>query len=109
MVVALFGKAAPGATDTPLHRIPVGEQFVCSLLNACNRTAGALTIRIGILRAGETTMTDSGWLVYDGALAPNSTVDTCRGVTLSENDTFIVRASSTGVSFQVFGEQTTIP
>lgn len=106
IIKVLGQKAAAATTEETLYTVPDLTQTTCSSLVVCNRTAGALTFRISIAVAGATTATKD-YLFYDLSLSGNQTFSTVLGLTLGQTDEVRTYASGTGLSFSLFGIETT--
>lgn len=97
--------AAAATTDETLYTAPALSQVTISTLSVCNRTTGALTYRIAVRPGGE-TIADKHYIAYDKSVAANTTDNWTIGITLTESDVITVQASATGLSFNLFGVET---
>ncbi len=97
--------AAAATTEEDLYTSPNLTQVTCSSLVVANRTASALTFRVSISVDDAATATKD-YLFYDVSLAGNSTLTATLGITLGQNDTVRTYASGTGLSFNLFGVET---
>ncbi len=105
-VIKVLGQLAPAATTTTtLYTAPNLNQTTVSSLVVCNRTAGGLTFRVSVHVAGATTA-DKQYLYYDKTVAANETFSAVLGLTLNQSDEVKVYASNTGLSFNMFGVET---
>ena len=104
MAYKTLGQVAPSATTpTTLYTVPSAKSKVCSTLTVCNRsTAG--TYRIAVRPAGA-SLADQHYLIYDSAIAANTTDLLTIGITLATTDVVTVYASSANVSFSLFGNE----
>ena len=104
--IKVLGQSAPGATTTTtLYTVPDLNQTTVSSLVICNRTGGALTYRVSVHVAGAATANEQ-YLYYDKTLAANETFSAVLGLTLNQSDVVKVYASNTGLSFNMFGVET---
>ena len=102
----VLGQLAPSATtDTDLYAVPVATQTTVSSIAACNRSGGALTFRVAVRPKGA-TVENKNYIYYGKSVAANDTVFIIIGITLSDNDTISVYASSGDMSFSIFGVET---
>jgi hypothetical protein len=77
---------------------------VCSTLTVCNRGAEA-TFRVSVAVAGATDEPKQ-YIYYDVIIPANDTMSATVGLTLGETDEVRVYASTTDVSFSLFGVET---
>ena len=71
-----------------------------------NQAATAATYRIAVRPAGE-AINAKHYITYDGALPANETIGLTLGITLATTDVISVYASTTTVSFNLFGSEIT--
>lgn len=103
-VIKILGQTAANAA-TVLYTVPNLSQTTISSLVVANRTDGALTFRVSVSPAGAATITDD-YLFYDVPLDGNSTLTATLGITLAQADVVRTYSSATGVSFNLFGVET---
>lgn len=105
-VIKVLGQVAPAATTTTtLYTVPNLNQTTVSSLVICNRTGGSLSYRVSVHVADAAT-DDKQYLYYDKTLAANETFSAVLGLTLNQSDVVKVYASNTGLSFNMFGVET---
>ena len=105
-VIKVLGQSAPAATTTTtLYTVPNLNQTTVSSLVICNRTGGALTYRVSV-HVADASADDKQYLYYDKTLAANETFSAVLGLTLNQSDVVKVYASNTGLSFNMFGVET---
>lgn len=101
----VLGQVNPSATTlTTLYAVPANYSSVASTLTVCNQAASAATYRIAIRPAGA-TVENKHYIAYDGALPANDTVGLTLGMTLAQTDVVSVYASTSTVSFNLFGSE----
>ena len=104
---SVLGQVNPAATTlTTLYTVPASTQAVCSTLVVCNQGGGAGTFRVAVRPAGA-VVAAKHYLAYDTAIAANAVVTFTIGITLEATDIVSVYASSTTMSFSLFGQQIT--
>jgi len=96
---------AAATTPETLYTVPATVQTTTSSLIVCNRTGGALTFRVAVRVAGE-TLTNKQYIYYDRSIAINTSFTAVLGMTLGPADVVTVYASATGLSFNLFGVET---
>ncbi len=102
----ILGQISPSATtETDLYVVPASSQTTVSSIVIANRDAGAATYRISVSAASATT-TNKDYLIYDKALAGNTTDTLVIGITLNETDKIRAYASTANLSFNAFGCET---
>ncbi len=99
--------AAAAATEEDLYTVPTATETMVSTLSVCNRTAASLTFRASIAVNDVPVTTDKDYIFYGAPLDANSTMTATLGMTLGANDTVRVYASAAGLSFTLFGVETT--
>ena len=102
----ILGQLDAAATTTEiLYTTPSLVLTTVSSLVICNRTAASLTFRVSV-HAADSSPDDKQFIFYDTPLAANSTLTTVIGITLSEGDLVKTYASATGMSFNLYGVET---
>lgn len=105
-VLKVLGQAAPAnTTDVTLYFVPDTTVATTSSLVVCNRTGGSLTFRVAI-RVADAPLENKQYLYYDKAVAANDSHVAVLGMTLNQLDSVSVRASADGLSFNLFGVET---
>lgn len=105
--IKILGQISPAAaTPTSIYTVPSVTSTVVSTLVVCNRNAVSRIFRINVRENGEAT-SDKGYLFYGTEMAANTTITVTIGMTLTEGDIVEAYASGTGVSFNLFGVETT--
>jgi hypothetical protein len=106
-VIKVLGQLeAAATTEEDLYEVPSLTVATCSTLAICNRTAGALTFRVSVAVAGGTTA-NQDYIYYDKQVSANDSLFLTIGMTLNEGDVVRTYASATGLSFNLFGVETT--
>jgi hypothetical protein len=101
----VLGQSAPSATtNTDVYTVGSGKQAIVSTITIANRSAGSKSYRIAIRPAGATLATQH-YIAYDIAIAANDTTALTLGITLGAADVITVYASSSDLSFGVFGSE----
>ena len=105
-VIKVLGQVdAPATTPTTLYTVPSLAQTTVSSLVVCNRTGGARTFRVRVRVGGEAS-DNKQYLYYDKSVATAESFTAVLGLTIGEGDIVEVYASSTGLSFNMFGVET---
>ena len=103
----VLAQSAPSATtNTDIYTVGSGKQAVVSTITVANRSATARTYRIAIRPSGA-TLANQHYVAYDVAIAANDTTALTLGVTLTATDVVTVYASTTDLSFGIFGTEIT--
>ena len=101
----VLAQSSPSATtNTDIYTVGAGKQAVVSTITVANRSATARTYRIAIRPAG-TTLANQHYIAYDVTLNANDTTALTLGVTLAATDVVTVYASTTDLSFGIFGSE----
>lgn len=105
-VIKVLGQADPAATTTTvLYTVPNLNLTTCSSLVICNRNAGPITFRVSV-HVNDATADNKQFIYYDKQVTANDSHAAILGITLNQNDVIKVYASGTGVSFNLFGVET---
>lgn len=103
----VLGQSNPAATTaTTLYTVPASTSTVVSSLNICNQAATSATFRIAIRPAGA-ALSASQYLSYDTTVAANDTVSLNIGMSLATTDVITIYASTSTLSFILFGSELT--
>ncbi len=101
----VLAQSAPSATtNTDIYTVGAGKQAIVSTITIANRSATAKTYRIAIRPAGA-TLANQHYIAYDVILPASDTVSLTLGITLAATDVITVYASTTDLSFGVFGSE----
>lgn len=93
---------APATTLTTLYTVPGATTTVASTLVVCNRNNSNVTFRVSVAVAGAADNVKQ-YIYYDTLLLKNDSVFATIGLTLGAADVVRVYASTTGVSFALYG------
>ena len=105
-ILKVLGQLDAAATTLEtLYTVSDLAQATTSSLVACNRTGSVLTYRITVVVSGEGA-DDKQFLYYDQTLAANTTFTAVLGLTLGQGDAIKTFVSATGMSFNLFGVET---
>ena len=103
----VLGQQNPSATTlTTLYTVPSSTSAVVSTLMICNQAAATATFRIAIRPAGA-TLDLKHYLSYDTVIPANDSIALTLGITLATTDVVSVYASTTTLSFSLFGSEIT--
>ena len=105
-VIKVLGQLDPSATTpTTLYTVPALNQTTVRSFVVCNRTGGAVSFRLSI-HVNDASADNKQYLYYDKSVAANETFTAVLGLTLGQNDVVKVYAGGTGLSFNMFGVET---
>lgn len=96
---------AAATTPEDLYTVPETAVTTTSSLTVCNRTGGALSFRLSVRVAGEGA-DNKQYLYYDKNVPANDTIALILGLTLGHTDVVTTYASATGLTFNLFGVET---
>ena len=103
----VLGQQNPAATTlTTLYTVPSATNTVASTLMICNQAGSSATFRIAIRPAGA-TLDLKHYLSYDTVVPANDSIALTLGLTLATTDVVSVYASTTSLSFNLFGSEIT--
>jgi hypothetical protein len=95
---------AAATTLETLYTVPGATTTAISTVMVCNRNAFEVTFRLSVQVAGAAD-TGKQYLYYDMTLSANDTFAATIGITLGATDVVKTYASTTGVSFNIFGTE----
>jgi glucose-6-phosphate dehydrogenase assembly protein OpcA len=106
-VYKVLGQSAPGATtDTDLYTVPADTSAVISTIVVANRANSDAAYRIAVRPAGA-TLANQHYIAYDITVGAADSTTLTLGITLAASDVITVYASTTNISFNVFGSEIT--
>jgi hypothetical protein len=101
----VLGQSAPSATtNTDVYTVGSGKQAIISTITIANRSTVARSYRVAVRPSGA-TIANQHYLAYDVAIAANDTTALTLGITLTATDVITVYASTTDLSFGVYGSE----
>ena len=105
--IKVLGQVAPSATTTTvLYTVPNLAQTTVSSLVICNRNSGNQTFRVSIHVAGAGA-DNKQFIFFDKEITANNTLSVVIGITLNQADVVKVYSSTSDMSFNIFGVETT--
>ena len=105
--IKVLGQVAPSATTTTvLYTVPNLAQKTVSSLVICNRNSGNQTFRVSIHVAGAGA-DNKQFIFFDKEITANNTLTVVIGITLNQADVVKVYSSTSDMSFNIFGVETT--
>jgi hypothetical protein len=101
----VLAQSAPSATtNTDIYTVGAGKEAVVSTITVANRSASARTYRIAVRPSGD-TIANQHYIAYDVTIGANDTTALTLGITLAATDVITVYASTTDLSFGIFGSE----
>ena len=101
----VLAQSAPSATtNTDIYTVGSGKQAIVSTITVANRSASPRTYRIAVRPSGA-TLANQHYIAYDIVIAANDTTALTLGITLTATDVVTVYASTTDLSFGIFGSE----
>ena len=102
-----MGQQNPSAaTLTTLYTVPASTSTACSTLVVCNRSAVSTIFRIAVRPAGAGASNEH-YIYYDTPIPGNSTLTATLGISLATTDVISCYATSSTLSFNLFGQENT--
>ena len=101
----VLGQLNPSATTlSTLYSVPSATSTVVSTLMVCNQAGTNGTFRVAV-RPGGVSIDPKHYLSYDTVVPANDSIALTLGITLATTDVVSVYASSTSISFNLFGSE----
>jgi hypothetical protein len=105
MAVKILGQVNPAATTaTTAYTVPADSSAVLSTIAVCNPTSSNATVRIAVRPAGAALETKH-YIAYDQTVYQNNTFNYTLGLTMAATDVLTVYASTSNLTFNVFGSE----
>jgi len=105
MAYKVLGQANPTLnTDTDLYTCPANMSFVCSSLWVCNQVSTSALVRVAI-RPNGAGIAAQHYVLFDVPLDGLWAGVLIAGITGDASDVITVRANSSTVSFNAFGDE----
>ena len=103
----VLGQVAPAATtNTTLYTVPSATETVISTIVVANRSATARTYDIAIRPNGD-TLANEHYIAKNVTVGLSDSTTITLGLTLDAADVVTVQASTTDLSFNIFGSEIT--
>lgn len=103
----VLGQSNPAATtNTTLYTVPAGNTAVISSIAICNQAAANATFRLAVRPSGA-TIAAQHYIAYDTVITGNDLLTISIGISLAATDVITCYASTSTVSFSVFGSEIT--
>ena len=101
----VLGQQNPAATtNTDLYTVGAGKSAVCSTIAICNQASTAAAFRLAVRPAGA-AIAAQHYIAYDTSIPANDVLTLTIGLTLSATDVVTVYASTSTISFNLFGSE----
>ena len=98
--------ALPATTASVIYTVPSATSTVLSTVTICNQNSSQSSYRIAVVPGGGAPLTHN-YLAYDVPLQANDTTALTLGITLATTDIVNVYATTSSVSFSLFGTEVT--
>ena len=103
--IKTLAQSNPAATTpTDLYTVPASTSTIISSIVVCNRAATTSTFRVSVAVAGA-ALDVKQYLYFDVLMPPNDTFIATIGITLATTDVIRVYASTTNLTFNLYGEE----
>lgn len=103
----VLAQSSPSATtNTDIYTCPSSTEAVISSIVVCNRSDFSQTFRIAI-RPDGATLANQHYIVFDSSVNSDDSSFLTIGATLNAADVVTVYASSSDLSFNIFGSEIT--
>lgn len=109
MALKRLGGVSPTLnTNTLLYQVPSGKNTSVSTINVCNRSGLAIKFRIAhIAGDGIIAVSNSDYVAFDVPLSAYNSLSITVGMAMGSNDSIMVRADSSEVTFIAWGNEST--
>jgi hypothetical protein len=105
IIYKILGQTNPAAnTPTTLYTTPALKSTVVSSIAICNQSATAAQFNIAVRESGA-TLSAKQYINFNTSLPGNDTITISIGMTLAASDIITVTATTSTVSFNVFGSE----
>lgn len=101
----VLGQINPSETTlSTLYTVPANTSTVVSTLCICNQLNSSGSFRVAVRPAGE-SIDPKHYIAYDTPIPSNDTIHLTIGASLGNTDVISVYASSSNMSFNLFGSE----
>lgn len=101
----ILGQSSPNAiTNTDVYTVPSSTETLISSIVIANRSASSKSYRIAA-RPDGASIQNQHYLAYDVVIAANDSTALSLGITLNSADVITVYASSSDLTFTIFGSE----
>lgn len=102
----VLGQINPTTTSAPatLYTVPAGTQAFCSTLSICNQGSTTSNVKVAVQPSGA-SLDPKHYIVYNTTVYPSDSLFLTIGLSLSASDVISVQATTSSVSFNVFGSE----
>lgn len=100
----ILGQLNPSITTETTLYTSAAPAVVSSLI-VCNQSASSATYRIAVRPSADGSTTAKHWIVYGATVAANDSTTLTLGLTMATGDKIQVYASTSTLSFSVFGSE----
>jgi hypothetical protein len=102
----VLGQVNPTTTGvlTGLYTVPTNTQAFCSTLSICNQGSVTSAVRVAVQPNGS-GISAASYILYDQIIYPNDSLFLTIGLALSQSDVINVQATTSSISFNLFGSQ----
>jgi hypothetical protein len=101
----VLGQVNPSATTlSTLYTVPASTSAVISTLCICNQSSSSGSFRVAVRPAGA-SIDPKHYIAYDTPIPSNDTIHLTIGASLGNTDVISVYASSSTMSFTLFGSE----
>lgn len=98
-----IAQSNPAATtNTDVYTVPSNRQIILSGITICNQVTTSATYRIAVRPSGAALATQH-YIIYDKNVGGNKTDIENMGITLNSTDVVTIYASTSNLSFCLFG------
>jgi glucose-6-phosphate dehydrogenase assembly protein OpcA len=106
-IYKVLGQADTSATTaTNIYTVPSSTEAIISTIVVANRASTAASFRLSVRPNGE-TQSNKHYLAFDVPIAGNDSTTLTLGITLGDTDVITAYASTTNLSWNVFGTEIT--
>jgi len=106
-IYKVLGQADTSAsTATNIYTVPSSTEAIISTIVIANRGGSAANFRLSVRPNGE-SQANKHYLAFDVTIAGNDSTTLTLGITLSATDVITAFASTTNLSWNVFGTEIT--
>jgi hypothetical protein len=101
----VLGQSNPAAnTANTLYTVPISTSAVISTITICNLSDNEAIYKLAV-RTNGAALENKHYIVYNNPVSGNSLVKLSLGITLGPADVLTCNASTSSISFNVFGSE----
>jgi hypothetical protein len=94
-------------TDTSLYTVPAATSTIISSMVVCNKNNSTISFRVAHVDGAVEDLAAEDYIYYEISISAYDSFEITRAITMSAEDTLVVRANTSNVNFIAWGSERT--